>query len=77
MEGAKQQLFKFMEHVPPEALLDLLEVSFPYIGLRDLKDVPLAILHKINPVPANYLRQIAADNDLFQELPIDVQRQVS
>ncbi|MCJ1461802.1 Cofactor of BRCA1 [Pseudocyphellaria aurata] len=76
LEGAKKQLFKFMEHVPPEALLDLLEVSFPYIGLRDLKDVPLAILHKINPVPAVYLRQIAADNDLFRELPIDVQRQV-
>lgn len=77
LEAAKRQLFAILPHLPPDALLELLDESFPYIALRDLKDIPLAVLDRINPVPATFLRQIAADADLFQELPIGVQRQAN
>lgn len=76
LEAAKRQLLAVLPHLPPDALLELLEDSFPYLGLRDLKDIPLAVLDRINPVPASFLRQIAADADLFQELPIGVQLQM-
>lgn len=56
--------------------MDLLRESFPYIALPDLKDIPLTVLTLVRPVPASFLKQIAADADLFTELPIGVQRQV-
>ncbi len=38
--------------------------------------VPLAVLGRLQPVPAAYLKQLATDNNVFPELPENVQRQV-
>ena len=38
--------------------------------------MPLAILGELKPVPASFLKQLAANRDLFQDLPLGVQRQV-
>lgn len=52
------------------------QASFPYIGIADLRAVPLAVLSRLQPVPASFLKQLATDKDLFWDLPVGVQRQV-
>ena len=37
--------------------------------------VPLAVLGRLQPVPAAYLKQLATDDNVFPELPENVQRQ--
>jgi hypothetical protein len=37
--------------------------------------VPLAVLGRLQPVPAAYLKQLATDSNVFPELPENVQRQ--
>ena len=65
-------------HTRQRPLLPLvLQASFPYIGIADLRAVPLAVLDRLQPVPATFLKQLAGDKDLFWELPVGVQRQVS
>jgi hypothetical protein len=56
--------------------LCLPQASFPYIGIADLRAVPLAVLDRLQPVPATFLKQLAGDKELFVELPAGVQRQV-
>ena len=57
-------------------MLQLLEVSFPYIKLPELRAIPLEVLGKLNPVPAAILKQISDDAELFDTLPSSVQHQV-
>lgn len=52
------------------------QASFPYVGIADLRAVPLAVLSRLQPVPASFLKQLATDRDLFWDLPVGVQRQV-
>ena len=59
-----------------EQLLLLLEASFPFIGINELKDVPVAVLEMLKPVPPSFLKQLASQPDLFKTLPMGVQRQV-
>jgi hypothetical protein len=54
----------------------LLEVSFQYIKLPELRAIPLAVLGELNPVPAARLKQISEDAELFESLPSSVQHQV-
>jgi negative elongation factor B len=61
--------------LPGERLLSLLEETFPYITIPDLRAVPLAVLDRLRPVPSTFLKQLAADREIFWELPIGVQRQ--
>jgi|AntAceMinimDraft_5_1070358.scaffolds.fasta_scaffold49876_1 negative elongation factor B len=61
--------------MPQGTLLSLLDASFPYIGIEELKAVPLAVLEHLTPVPSSYLKQISRDTELFRQLPLEVQRQ--
>lgn len=61
--------------LPGERLLSLLEETFPYITIPDLRAIPLAVLDRLRPVPSTFLKQLAADREIFWELPIGVQRQ--
>ena len=47
------------------------------MGISDLRAIPLAVLDRLQPVPATFLKQLSTDRELFGELPIGVQRQVS
>lgn len=76
LERARTALLARIPSLPPAALLDLLESSFAFVGINDLRAVPLAVLGRLSPVPASYLKQLATDGELFGELPITVQRQV-
>ena len=76
LDAAKARLLARIDDASPGALLALLGASFPFIGLPALRDVPLAALARLHPVPAAFLKQLAADRDLFADLPPSVQRQV-
>lgn len=52
------------------------QASFPYVAIADLRAVPLAVLDRLQPVPATFLKQLATDRELFWDLPPGVQRQV-
>lgn len=58
------------------ATAQVLEASFSYIKLPELRAVPLAILNRLNPVPAAILKQLSDDPELFDTLPAGVQPQV-
>jgi negative elongation factor B len=70
-----QVLLSRIPSLPGERLLSLLEETFPYITIPDLRAIPLAVLDRLRPVPSTFLKQLAADREIFWELPIGVQRQ--
>ena len=57
------------------ALLSLLDASFRYVAIEELRAIPLAALERLNPVPSSYLKNISRDVELFRRLPVEVQRQ--
>ena len=77
LEAAKRKLSDKMKTLSPEGLQLLLASSFPYIGIPELRDIPLAVLGQLHPVPSEFLRQLAKDKDLFADLPPSVQNQAS
>lgn len=52
-----------------------LQMTFPFIGISALRAIPLALLERIHPVPATFIKQLAVDRELFWQLPGSVQRQ--
>ena len=77
LEAAKGRLLEAIPKMSPEKLTQLLELSFAYVGLPQLRDIPLAVLGQLQPVPAAFLKQLATDQELFQDLPLNVQQEVS
>ena len=47
------------------------------LGLTELRGIPMAVLDRLEQVPAEYLTTLAESKDLFDELSPKVQRQVS
>ena len=76
LDAAKARLLALVPRLPPDALVALLSVCFPYVGLPELREVPLAVLGQLRPVPPTFLKQLATDKDLFADLPPAVQREV-
>lgn len=76
LEAAKHKLAQRVKDLGTEGLQQLLALSFPYIGIPELREIPLAVLDKLHPVPPEFLRQLAKDKDLFADLPTGVQSQV-
>lgn len=76
LEAAKRQLTERMKGLDTEALTKLLSRSFPFIGIPELRDIPLTIISRLHPVPPEFLSQLAKDKDLFSDLPAPVQNQV-
>ncbi|KAG2423654.1 hypothetical protein HXX76_015171 [Chlamydomonas incerta] len=54
----------------------LLAASFTYLGMAEMREVPLAVMERLERVPAQHLKQLAADTEVFKILPPGVQRQV-
>ena len=76
LKAAKARLLEAIPKMSPEKLTQLLELSFAYVGLPQLRDIPLAVLGQLQPVPAAFLKQLATDQELFQDLPLNVQQEV-
>ena len=75
LDDALKELRDRIEAMPQGTLLSLLDASFPYIGIEELKAIPLAALEHLKPVPSSYLKQISRNVELFRQLPVEVQRQ--
>eukprot|EP00775_Hariotina_reticulata_P013351 gene13351-13479_t len=59
-----------------EKLERLLNASFKYMGLPELKQVPIEVMDSMSHVPAPYLKQLAEDREIFNALPAAVKQQV-
>ena len=68
--------------------LQVSSVAFPWLaslnarvavqlGLTELRGIPMAVLDRLDQVPAEYLTTLAESKDLFDELSPKLQRQVS
>ena len=75
LDDALKELRDRIESMPQGTLLSLLDASFPYIGIEELKGIPLTALEHLKPVPSSYLKQISRNVELFRQLPVEVQRQ--
>ena len=76
LNRALELLLKKIPALPSEKLVGLLEDTFPFIGIHHLRAVPLAVLDRLHPIPDYFIRQLANDNEVFWDLPSQVQRQV-
>ena len=72
---ATSELLRRVPKLPQGTLLSLLDASFPYIGIEELKAVPLTVIAHMSPVPSSYLKQVSRDLNIFRQLPVEVQRQ--
>lgn len=57
------------------ALLPLLERTWPYLGIAELRCVPVRVLECMHAVPPAYLRLLCASKEVFEALPAAVKRQ--
>lgn len=76
LDDASEELLTRIKIAPQGNLLSLLQASFPFIGIEELKRIPLTILERLSPVPANYLKLISRDLSIFRQCSLKVQRQV-
>ncbi|KAJ9523865.1 hypothetical protein QJQ45_020067 [Haematococcus lacustris] len=80
LASAKRQLLASVQQCDAQGerlkLERLLAASFTYLGFQELREVPLAVMEKLDAVPPVFLKQLTADKDIFKELPRKVQRQV-
>lgn len=76
LQYARRILLSRIDKMSPDKLNLLLESSFAFIGIPDLRVIPLTVLSRLQPVPTTFLKQLSQDAELFQELPSTVQRQV-
>lgn len=73
---ALDSILKKIPNLSSDKLVGLLEETFPFISIHQLRAVPLAVLDRLYPIPVNFVKQLAMDNDVFWDLPSRVQRQV-
>ncbi|KXZ51837.1 hypothetical protein GPECTOR_11g276 [Gonium pectorale] len=77
---AKERLLSRVAALEPRAdrsrLERLLAASFTYLGMAEMREVPLAAMERLERVPPPHLKQLAADTEIFKSLPPGVQRQV-
>lgn len=76
VDKALDAILKKIPLLSSDKLVGLLEETFPFIGIHQLRAVPLAVLDRLYPIPVNFVKQLAMDNDVFWDLPSRVQRQV-
>jgi hypothetical protein len=54
----------------------LLQKSFRYIAIEELRLIPVALLMRFDKIPNLYLEQLAGNLELVTQLPIAIKRQV-
>eukprot|EP00899_Mesostigma_viride_P024734 jgi/Mesvir1/5445/Mv15502-RA.3 len=73
---AMAAVLRCIPKLSPERLLTMLHETFAYIGIPELRAVPIAVMERLRIIPSDFLRQLSADEEFFNGLPIEVQRQV-
>ncbi len=54
----------------------MLEKSFKYIGIEEMRIIPVNLLLKLEHIPVQYLEKLADNPDLVAQMPIQIKRQV-
>jgi hypothetical protein len=76
LHRAMKELLDRIPMMSTEQLEALLEASFPYLGIKELRSIPIRVMERIQLVPPNYLKLLAEDKAIFQHLPPKVQQEV-
>jgi hypothetical protein len=76
LKRALELILKKVPSLSSEKLVGLLEETFPFIGIDQLRSIPLEVLDRLHPIPMTFIKQLAMDNEVFWDLPSRVQRQV-
>lgn len=76
LHQAKRRLTAAIPSLPKPVLENLLAVSFPYMGIPELRDIPVLVMENMDGVPGQFLKQLAEDKEVFINLPNRVQQQV-
>ncbi|RWS31152.1 negative elongation factor B-like protein [Leptotrombidium deliense] len=74
--GQIENLGKLDAGVKEAKLKELLEKSFPVIRVPALQPVVMAILKNLEHVEDDYLKQIVAEKELYQNCDVSVKRQI-
>eukprot|EP00475_Leptophrys_vorax_P007786 TRINITY_DN14945_c0_g1_i1.p1 TRINITY_DN14945_c0_g1~~TRINITY_DN14945_c0_g1_i1.p1 ORF type:complete len:782 (+),score=184.27 TRINITY_DN14945_c0_g1_i1:2209-4554(+) len=74
--GLREVLLENIEKYSPNKLQALLEKSFRYIAVEEIRPIPVALLLRLPKIPEAYLEQLALNPNLVGELPLKIKQQV-
>lgn len=70
------RLLEKLDSLDDKALSKLLELSFPYLHLEDVRDIVMRLLQRFPNIDEKYLLHIAEHPELYAVCPIAVKRQI-
>ena len=76
LSGLLTTLLTRIDTISQEKRDALLKVSFPFVGIEELRKLPFAILQQTKDIPHPFLRQLGANEELYKVCPIEVKRQI-
>ena len=69
-------LLKRTQTLTEEQRQILLKETFPYLGFKELRELPFTLLQQIKTIPQPFLIQLGANQELYDASPLSVQRQI-
>lgn len=66
----QENLLQSIPNQTSQNLEKLLELTFPYLNIEELKIIPLTILQKIEKIPEKYIATLAVSPNTFSVLKI-------
>lgn len=76
LDNLREKLLDRIKHLDEVKLKELLEQSFPFIQVSELRPVVMAVLKHLPKASEEYLEQLASDPILYDECAIEVKRQI-
>ena len=76
IEELRERLIKQIKACGPDRIQDLLEHTFRFVHVEQLRGVIMAVMKEIPTINALYLDQLADSKTLYAECPVEVKRQI-
>eukprot|EP00727_Mastigamoeba_balamuthi_P013052 m51a1_g837 hypothetical protein (609) ;mRNA; f:757173-759182 len=76
LDSLRAQLLEVIPQLPRQRLDWLLESSFPFIRMPEMGDIPMAVLERHPEIPVKFLRNIAANPDIYKTCSMRIKRQL-
>ncbi|EAL65286.1 hypothetical protein DDB_G0284195 [Dictyostelium discoideum AX4] len=77
LSSLKKDLLLKINTLNKHELEKLLEQTFPYIGFEELQEIPMNVMKRLTPeVPVAFLLKLAEAEELYEQCPIEVKRQI-
>ncbi|KAK5581232.1 hypothetical protein RB653_001263 [Dictyostelium firmibasis] len=77
LTSLKKDLLLKINTLNKNELEKLLEQTFPYIGFEELQEIPMNVMKRLTPeVPVAFLLKLAEAEELYEQCPIEVKRQI-